>query len=87
MKKKRRALDDCNLQNIAETSLNLGNFYHENRQYEKALIEYKDEAKAYKNLGKELDEAKSHRMIGEMHMLLGEFEEALNHEKIYLSND
>lgn len=63
----------------------LGDWYHDNQQYQQALECYKDEAKAFERLGNRLETAKAHRMVGEMFMLLEQFEDALKHELIYLS--
>lgn len=64
---------------------NLGDWYHENQQYENALECYKEEANVYGLLNKRLEKSKAHRMIGEMYMLLENFDEALKHELVYLS--
>lgn len=85
LRKKQRAIQDNNLQQLALTSHNLGNWYQENQEYENALENYKDEAKAYKHLDKRLETSKAYRMIGEMYMLLEDFENALNYELKYLS--
>lgn len=69
---------------IAKTSKDLGNWYNTNANYEQALEEYKNEAKAYFELGNKLENAKAHRMIGEMYMLLSNFSNALKHAEIYL---
>lgn len=49
------------------------------------MSEFKDEANKYEELGNKMEKAKSHRMIGEMHMLMGEFTKALQNEMIYLN--
>lgn len=85
IRKKQRAVIDNNPSQLAIAHKNLGDWYHENQQYENALECYKEEASVYDSLGKRIEKAKAHRMIGEMYMLLEKFEEALNHELIYLS--
>lgn len=63
----------------------MGGYYNEKGLYELALSEFKDEAETYEKLDKKMDKAKSHRMIGEMYMLIGEFNKALQNEMIYLT--
>lgn len=84
IRKKDRAIADNNPTQLAVAYNNLGDWYHENQKYEDALECYKQEADVYKSLGKRLEEAKAHRMIGEMYMLLEKFEDALKHELVYL---
>lgn len=85
MRKKQRAIIDNNTPQLAVACKNLGDWYHENQQYENALECYKEEANAYELLGKRLEKSKAHRMIGEMYMLLEKFDKALEHELVYLS--
>lgn len=85
LRKKQRAIIENNPQQLAVACKHLADCYHENHQYENALACYKEEANAYELLGKRLDKAKAHRMIGEMYMLLEKFDEALKHELVYLS--
>lgn len=85
LRKKQRALIDNSPQQLAVACKNLGDCYHESQQYEKALECYTEEANAYELLGKRLEKSKAHRMIGEMYMLLENYDEALKHELIYLS--
>lgn len=86
LRKKERAAADNNTLQIAVTSKSLGDWYHEHQKYQQALDCYIDEAKAYEQLGiNKLEIAKANRMIGEMFMLLENFDDALKHELIYLS--
>lgn len=85
MKKKQRAIEENNLQQLALASNNLGNLYQEKQEYQQALEQYTDEAKAYKTLEKRLDTGKAYRMIGEMYMLLEDFEKAVEYELKYFS--
>lgn len=85
VRKKQRAEIDNNIPNTAVACKNLGDYYHENQQYEEALECYKQEAAAYQVLGKCMENAMANRMIGEMYMLLENFDDALKHELIYLS--
>lgn len=85
LKKKRRATDENDLNQLAITCRSLGEYYHERADYQKALKNFEDEAAAHKSNGSSsMDLGKSHRMIGEMHMLLGDFEKAFKHELSYL---
>lgn len=83
-RKKRRAIADNNIQQLATVCKNLGDYYHENQQLENALDAYTEEANAYGRLGKVMEKARAHRMIGEMYMLLENFGDAMKHEKIFL---
>lgn len=85
LRKKQRALADKNKLHLAVACHNLGDWYQENQEYENALNSYRDEAAAYDDLGLRMERARAHRMIGEMFMLLENFENALEHELIYLS--
>lgn len=85
IRKKQRAIIENNPQQLVVVCKNLGDLYHEHQQYEQALECYKEEANTYEILGKRLEKSKAHRMIGEMYMLLENFDEALKHELIYLS--
>lgn len=85
MRKKHRALADNNKSQLALACHHLGDWYQENQEFENALNSYREEAAAYDDLGKPMERARAHRMIGEMYMLLENFEKALEHELIYLS--
>lgn len=84
LRKKRRAIVENNIQQLATVCKNLGDYYHENQQYENALDAYSEEATFYERLGKDMEKARAHRMVGEMYMLLENFDDAMKHEKIYL---
>lgn len=84
LRKKNRALTDNNHQQLAIACKNIGDFHHENQQYENALDAYTEEARIYERLGKNMEKARAHRMIGEMYMLLENFNDAIEHEQIYL---
>lgn len=59
--------------------------YNETGAFEEAREQFEDEFNAYKKLGAIMDAARAERMIGEMLMLIGEYEKALKHEQNYLS--
>lgn len=87
LKRKRRAKDDKDLNQLAIACHNLGEYYNEQSDYENALKNFEEAAAAHKSIGSSnVDLGKSHRMIGEMCMLLGDFEKSLKHEQIYLGN-
>lgn len=53
-------------------------------QLKKALHEFQTEATIHQNLCQKMDYARAHRMIGEVYLLEGKFEESLEHEDIYM---
>lgn len=59
-------------------------FYYKCNRYSDALDEYKNAALIYKELGLRLEWGTCNRMIGEMYMLMGEFDKALKYEKKHL---
>ncbi|XP_055384111.1 tonsoku-like protein [Condylostylus longicornis] len=85
-KRKEKALNECNRQSIAEACNNLGDFYNQSGRYLEAAKEYEEEALLYEKLGTNfvLPKSKAHRMVGEMFMLLSEFENALKYVNLYL---
>ncbi|GAB0095582.1 Tonsoku-like protein [Sergentomyia squamirostris] len=84
LNKKRKAQEDGNDQLFASSCHNLGNFYHETGQYDKALEEYKAEAEKWKSLKIRMKYGIAHRMIGEIMLMLGDVQESLKHEHQYL---
>lgn len=85
LRRKQRAIEENNTQQLAQIYRKLADFYHENQRYEDALAQYKEEAKVYRSLGMAIHAGLANRMIGEMYMLLENFDEALNYELKYLS--
>lgn len=85
LKRKQKAIDDNNTHLLAQTCRKLGDLYHDNQQYDDALAQYQEEAKAYRALNKATEAGLANRMIGEMYMLLEKFDEALHYEQKYLS--
>lgn len=84
IKKKKRVKRDGNLQQLAEIVKELGDVYFENSKYEEALQEYTQQLEICNILGDKLNIAIAHRMIGEIHVNIGTYEEALNHQNLYL---
>lgn len=81
----RRALEDKNYGQYDAAVTALGNYYTEIGKYKEALNLFKDVAIAYK--GKQahlMSFGKAHRLIGEMHMYMENFSEALSHVETYL---
>lgn len=87
LKRKHRAKEDNDLNQLATACHNLGEYYHDQSDYENALKNFEEAAALHKSNGSSnLELGKSHRMIGEMYMLLGDFGKSLQHEQIYLGN-
>ncbi|XP_037959242.1 tonsoku-like protein [Teleopsis dalmanni] len=84
IKRKEKAANDGNLEQLAVSCNNLGDFYNQHGKYQQAAQEYQQEAELYERLHKKLEMAKAHRMIGEMCMLLSEFDNAKQHINTYL---
>lgn len=70
---------------MAQTCNHLGDFYNQQGRYQCAVKEYEEEAILYSKLGKQLEMAKAHRMVGEMYMLLSDFDNAKSQINTYLS--
>uniref|UniRef100_A0A1A9WG26 Tonsoku-like protein n=1 Tax=Glossina brevipalpis TaxID=37001 RepID=A0A1A9WG26_9MUSC len=84
IKRKDKALSEGNREQIAVSCNHLADFYNQQGRYQDAVKEYKLEAEIYGKMGKQLEMGKAQRMIGEMCMLLGEFDKAKDHITIYL---
>uniref|UniRef100_A0AAG5D8D5 Tonsoku-like protein n=1 Tax=Anopheles atroparvus TaxID=41427 RepID=A0AAG5D8D5_ANOAO len=77
MKKKTKYAYEDNYLSLAETCQRLGELYKDREEYQRALNEYKLAAKAYQKLNRNMDRGLAYRMIGEMHLMMGQFKEAL----------
>lgn len=84
IRRKKKALNSSNRRALAEAYNDLASFYYKHNRYSDALDEYKSEASIYKDLGLRLEWGTSNRMIGEMYMLLAEFDKALKYEERHL---
>lgn len=84
IKRKEKARNEGNNQQLAVCCNNLADFYNQQGKYQNAMREYQQEAELYAKLGKNLEMAKAHRMTGEMYMLLSEFGKAKEHINLYL---
>ncbi|XP_017471856.1 PREDICTED: tonsoku-like protein isoform X2 [Rhagoletis zephyria] len=84
IKRKEKARNEGNSQQLAICCNNLGDYYNQQGKYRNAVNEYLQEAEIYAKLGKKLEMAKAHRMVGEMFMLISEFGKAKEHINLYL---
>lgn len=85
IKRKEKARTDGNREQVAISCKQLGDYYNECGKYNEAANEYKEEATIYASMGKELETAKAKRMLGEMFMLLLDYDAAKDHINDYLS--
>lgn len=85
IKRKQKALSEGNREQVAICCKHLGDYYNEHGHYLQAVEEYQEEAKIYSKTTKRLEMAKAYRMVGEMFMLLGEFDNAKENINNYLS--
>ncbi|KAI9588181.1 hypothetical protein GQX74_004027 [Glossina fuscipes] len=83
-KRKAKAVAEGNREQIAISCNHLADFYNQQGRYQDAVKEYQMEAEIYAKMGKDLETGKAQRMIGEMCMLLGEFDKAKDHITNYL---
>lgn len=77
-------MNGSNRRTLAEACNDLATFYYKHNRYNDALDEYKNEAKICKDLGLRMEWGTCNRMIGEMYMLLAEFDKALKYEERHL---
>lgn len=85
LRKKKKALNGSNRRALAEACNDLATFYYKNNRYNDALDEYKIEASVCKELGLRMEWGTCSRMIGEMYMLMAEFDKALKYEERHLA--
>ncbi|XP_059053768.1 tonsoku-like protein [Achroia grisella] len=85
IRRKKKALNGSNRRTLAEACNDLATFYYKHNRYNDALDEYKNEAAIVKELGLRMEWGTCNRMIGEMYMLLAEFEKALKFEERHLA--
>lgn len=84
IKRKQYAKRVNNLHQLAEITKALGDVYFESEQPTKALQEYTEQLSICENLQDKLNCAIAHRMIGEVHASLGDYEQALIHQNLHL---
>ncbi|XP_030372759.1 tonsoku-like protein [Scaptodrosophila lebanonensis] len=84
IKRKEKARIDGNREQLAISCNQLGDHFNQQGKYNEAVKEYKEEASIYASMGKELETAKAKRMVGEMFMLLCEYDAAKDHINDYL---
>ncbi|KAJ8716272.1 hypothetical protein PYW08_013557 [Mythimna loreyi] len=85
IRRKKKALNGSNRRALAEAHNDLASFYYKHNRYSDALEEYKCEAAICKELGLRMEWGTCNRMIGEMYMLLAEFDKALKYEERHLA--
>ncbi|KAJ8713327.1 hypothetical protein PYW07_013697 [Mythimna separata] len=85
LRRKKKALNGSNRRALAEAHNDLASFYYKHNRYSDALDEYKSEAAICKELGLRMEWGTCNRMIGEMYMLLAEFDKALKYEERHLA--
>ncbi|XP_063382703.1 tonsoku-like protein [Cydia fagiglandana] len=85
IRKKKKALNGSNKRAYAEACNDLATYYYKKNRYADALDEYRTEASVCKELGLRMEWGTCNRMIGEMYMLLAEFDKALKYEKRHLA--
>ncbi|XP_047026936.1 tonsoku-like protein [Helicoverpa zea] len=85
IRRKKKALNGSNRRVLAEAYNDLASFYYKHNRYNDALDEYKSEAAICKELGLRMEWGTCNRMIGEMYMLLAEFDKALKYEERHLA--
>ncbi|KAM3960765.1 tonsoku-like protein [Aphomia sociella] len=85
LRRKKKALNGSNRRTLAEAYNDLATFYYKHNRYSDALDEYKNEAAIIKELGLRMEWGTCNRMIGEMYMLMAEFEKALKYEERHLA--
>lgn len=84
LRKQQKAEDENNQPALAEACQKLGNYYMSEAHLKKALQEFQRESEIHHMLCKKMDYARAHRMIGEVFLLQGNYQEALKHEDIYM---
>ncbi|CAK1550600.1 unnamed protein product [Leptosia nina] len=85
IRKKKKALNGSNRRAYAEACNDLATYYYKQTRYSDALDEYKNEAAVCKEMGLRMEWGGCNRMIGEMYMLLAEFDKALKYEERHLA--
>ncbi|XP_055529148.1 tonsoku-like protein [Wyeomyia smithii] len=84
LRRKKKSSEAGNLLQLAEVCLKLGELYNDRGEHRKALNEFKLVGKAYSKQNMAMEVGRAYRMVGEMFMLLGEYEKALQYEANYL---
>ncbi|XP_015595253.1 tonsoku-like protein [Cephus cinctus] len=84
LKRKRWAQRVGNVKVLAEVVKELGDIYFETERLEEALQEYMEQLELCETLNDKLNCAVAHRMIGEVYVKLGDYEQALVHQNLYL---
>lgn len=69
---------------MATITKELGDIYEGTGELEKALEEYSEQLEACETLKDWLNYAIAHRRIGDVHIKLGNYDQALNHSQQYV---
>ncbi|KAJ8950166.1 hypothetical protein NQ314_008019 [Rhamnusium bicolor] len=86
LKRKRKAENENNPSLLVSACTDLADLYIKEGRHDLAIEEYKVLADIYKSESKPIEYAKACRGIGEAYMGLQDFEKALEHQTLYLSN-
>ncbi|CRK96563.1 CLUMA_CG009876, isoform A [Clunio marinus] len=83
IRKKERAEDENNQQMVAEMCHKLGDHYINESKFMDALKEFRQESIIWQSLDKKMEYGRANRMIGEVYMLLEQFDDALKFVNLY----
>lgn len=72
---------------LATACIDLGTYYFRTGKYESAIEEFLVVAKLYKETGQKMEYGSAHRMIGQAYTEIREFDKALEHQGIHLSEN
>jgi tetratricopeptide (TPR) repeat protein len=84
LKKKERAQNEKNQQAVADACNKLGNWYIAENQLDEALNEFREAGEIYRRLSLKMDDGRSSRMISEVYIKQGKYQDALKCVKRYL---
>ena len=85
LKRKKKAEEGANAGQLASACKSLGDFYTQTGDFNKALKEFKQEADIYHQQKNQLKYAIANRWIGEAYLGLEDFDNALKHVEMYMS--
>nr|XP_018915883.1 PREDICTED: tonsoku-like protein [Bemisia tabaci] len=83
-RRKEKASTSGNLPNLYNACKELGEVYQREERFEEALQEYRAAEKIARSIGNKIDIGVANRMIGEVLCCLGEFDQAIEHQKKHL---
>lgn len=85
MRRKQKAEDENNQLLQAEMCNKLGSHFMNDSKYQESLEEFRQESIIYQTLDRKMDFGRANRMIGEVYMLMGKYDDALKHENVYMN--